>query len=89
MSDPKPEPKTVTIRDVQTAQDWVSFTLGAVTQACFASQGDAGRNERSRWAARTMTTLFRAVGAAFTVARNHPEEFEAALGEPVEVEPMP
>jgi hypothetical protein len=83
--------KTVAIdgSDVQVAQDWVAFTLGAATQACFSEQGSAGRNERSRWAARTLMTLFRVVVAAFAVARNHPEEFKSALGEPVEVEPMP
>jgi len=84
-------PKTVTLdgSDVQEAQDWVAYTLGAAIPACFADQGDDGRNERSRWAAQTLYLLFPFVVAAFTVARQHPEEFKAAVGKPVDVEPMP
>ena len=83
------QPNRTLISDPLDAQTWVAFTLGACVQACFAEQDSPGRTMRSRWAGTTMHILFRAVLAAFVVARNHPEEFKAALGEPVEVEPMP
>lgn len=86
MSEPRPREL---ISDPLDAQTWVAFTLGACVQACFAEQDSPGRTLRSRWAGHTMHILFRAVIAAFVVARNHPEEFKAALGEPIEVEPMP
>lgn len=81
--------KPVLISDPLDLQTWVAFTLGACVQACFSEQDSPGRTLRSRWAGTTMHILFRAVIAAFVVARNHPEEFKTALGEPVEVEPMP
>lgn len=68
---------------------WVFFLMGATSQAAFVDSGDKERDARSRWAALNLGRLIPAVTAALTVAFQHPEEFQAALGSPIQVERMP
>jgi hypothetical protein len=85
----EPPGKKVILGDVHTIHDWVFFVIGAAAQACYAPSGDERRDERSRWAGRTLTQLMPSFAALLEVAQAHPEGFGRALGEPIEVERMP
>lgn len=89
MSD-KTKLEPVQINDPFTAGDWLSFTVGAASQACFVEYPlDKGRERRSRWAGRTLYQLIPIMRALLDVARAHPDEFRAALAGPITIDPMP
>lgn len=66
--------------------DWTLQFIGGAWMACHGEQGSSGKNERAQWVGRQLLSLGRAIRALAVVAGNHPDEFRAALGQPIEIE---
>lgn len=80
------EKRTHQVVEPHEVADWTLQFIGGAWMACHLDTGDAGRNARAQWVGRQLLQLGRAIRALAVVAAKHPEEFRAALGEPVQIE---
>lgn len=80
------EKPTTEVIEPHEIADWCLQLIGGAWMACYAEQGDPGRNARAQWVGRQLLALGRGIRALAIVAANHPEEFTKALGKPLELE---
>ncbi len=72
------------ITNLDPVPSWLGMAMGAAAMALREDERPC-----ARWAGNSLWRLIPVIEALLEVARQHPEEFERALKEPVKLEPMP